>query len=267
MGSLTAADVSEDHGKAMKISVVVITKNEEDRIKQCLASVQWADEVIVVDARSEDQTIALAQHFNNVTVVVRDWPGYGKQKNFGIEQATGEWIFCLDADEVVSSELAGEIKNIVARSVDAVHTVPRRLVFQGRIMRWGDVQSDRQKRLFRKGTAWFDDAVIHENLQTQLPVVSLRNPLLHYSYRNLTDYFVRFNNYSLLDARRRVTRNQRFSLFQTARFPLGFFWRYIVRGGFLDGYPGFLWALVGSFYEFIKFAKLRELHSFPESYR
>src|SRR2546425_490870 len=137
--------------KKPRLSVVVVTRNEEERLRACLESVAWADEIVVVDAESEDKTVTIAREFTD-QVVVRPWPGYAAQKNVALELATGDWALSLDADEIVSAELRSEIAGVLASDGPADgYAVPRRNIFWGRCVRHGGLYPDWQVRLFRRG--------------------------------------------------------------------------------------------------------------------
>lgn len=243
----------------MKLSAVVITKNEAHNIQRCLASLAWADEVIVVDSGSIDNTLAIARDFPNVKVFEQPWQGFGPQRNFAISKASGDWLLVVDADEEIVPALREEIAAALASPAAQAFRIPRRMFFCGNPLRFGGTYPDYQLRLFKKGSAQYNDSPLHERLQASKDVGKLTTPMNHYSYRDLSDYFERFNRYSTLDARRRFERGERFSLLRIPMVPINIFWRLIVRGGILDGYPGIVWAIVCSWYDLIKFAKIREL--------
>jgi len=241
----------------MKISVLIITKNEQDVIKKCIESAKWADEVLVVDSLSTDSTVQIAQLLG-AKVLQRQWGGYGDQRNFGISHCIGDWVLVLDADETISDKLRDEVLKIKITDCLA-YQIPRRFYFLGKLMRWGGVYPDMQKRLFNKNEAFYDSSLLHEKLIVSGRVAQLKNPINHYSYRTISGYFDKFNHYSSLDALKRKDKNENASVFQFIRFPFSFFVRYVLRLGFLDGYNGLLWAFFSSFYEVAKFAKLREI--------
>jgi tryptophanyl-tRNA synthetase len=171
-----------------RISVVVVTLNEEERLRLCLESVAWADEVIVVDAESADKTVQVAREFTD-RVFVQAWPGFAAQKNFGLEQATGEWVLSLDADEEVSRELRDEIRAALATDAPcAGYRIPRRNIMWGRFMRHGGLYPDWQLRLFRRGRGRFVERAVHESVEVTGEVGRLprhqrfpgaRRPILH----------------------------------------------------------------------------------------
>ena len=244
---------------APRLSVVVITLNEEDRIRECLASVSWADELIVVDAGSEDKTVTLAREFTD-HVVLRAWDGFAAQKNFGIEQATGDWILSLDADEQVEPALRDEIRAVVAApDACAGYRIARRNIMWERWIRHGRLYPDWQLRLFRRGRGRFVDRAVHESVQVDGEVGRLRAALLHRSYRDVSDFLRRADRYATLAADDWTRRGRAFHASSLVTAPLGrFLSMYVVHRGFLDGWRGFLLAVLYAYYVFIRSAKIWE---------
>ena len=242
-----------------RLSVVVITLNEEDRIRDCLASVAWADEIIVVDAGSEDKTAAVAREFTD-HVFIHPWQGFAAQKNFGIEQATGDWILSLDADEQVEAALRAEIRTTIA-AADARpgYRIARRNIMWSHWMRHGGLYPDWQLRLFRRGRGRFSDRAVHESLTVDAPVGRLAAPLLHHSYRDVADFLRRADRYSTLAADEWVRGGRPFRSTELVTGPLGrFVSMYLVHRGFLDGWRGFLLAGLYAYYVLIRSAKIWE---------
>ena len=244
---------------APRLSVVVITLNEEDRIRDALASVAWADEIVVVDAGSEDKTVALAREFTD-HVLIHPWQGFAAQKNFGIEHATGDWILSLDADEQVEPALREEIIAVL-QAPDACdgYRIARRNIMWGRWIRHGRLYPDRQLRLFRRGRGRFVNRAVHESIQVDGTVGRLVAPLLHQSYRDVSDFLRRADRYSTLAAEEwaRTTRPFRATRLVTAPFAR-FVSMYVLHRGFLDGWRGFLLAVLYAYYVFIRSAKIWE---------
>src|SRR4029453_1517667 len=227
------------------LSVVVVTLDEEERIRACLESVAWADEVIVVDAESRDKTATIARELTD-HVFVRPWPGFAAQKNFGIEQAHGEWILSLDADEVVSPALREEIEATLAGGGGHEgYSVPRRNVFWDRWVRHGGLYPDWQLRLFRRGRGRFVVRAVHESVVVDGAVGRLRGHLEHRSYRDVADFLQRTDRYTTLAAEDWLASGRGARPFADLVVrPLGrFFGMYVWRGGFLDGWRGFLLAV------------------------
>ena len=242
-----------------RLSVVVVTRNEEERLRACLEAVVWADEIVVVDAESEDKTVAIAQEFTDC-VVVRPWPGYAAQKNTALDLATGDWVLSLDADEVVSPELRAEIARVLASDGPADgYAVPRRNIFCGRWVRHGGLYPDRQLRLFRRGRGRFEARAVHESVRVDGRVESVAGHLEHRSYRDVSDFLLRADRYSTLAAEEAVAQGQRAGVSALVLRPFGrFLAMYVVQGGFLDGWRGFLLATLYAYYVLIRSAKIWE---------
>ena len=242
-----------------RLSVVVVTRDEEERIRACLQSVAWADELIVVDAESEDKTATIARELTD-HVVVRPWPGYAAQKNFGIGLARGAWVLSLDADETVSPALRAEIEDVVARDGPGDgYEVPRRNVFWGRWVRHGGLYPDWQLRLFRRGRGRFGERAVHESVRVDGVVGRLRGHLEHASYRDVGDFLARADRYASLAADDWVAQGRRVRAWDFLVRPLGrFLGMYVVGGGFLDGARGFLLAALYAYYVLIRSIKIWE---------
>jgi len=242
-----------------RLSVVVITLNEEDRIRECLASVAWADELVVVDAGSEDKTVAIAREFTD-HVVIRSWDGFAAQKNFGIARARGEWVLSLDADEQVDEALAAEIRTTIA-APDARdgYRLARRNIMWGRWIRHGRLYPDWQLRLFRRARGRFAERAVHESATVEGTVGRLAQPLLHHSYRDVADFLRRADRYATLAADEWMREGRPFRPVRLVTAPLGrFLSMYVLHRGFLDGWRGFLLAGLYAYYVFIRTAKIWE---------
>jgi glycosyltransferase involved in cell wall biosynthesis len=244
-----------------RFSVVVVTLDEEERIRECLGSVAWADEIIVVDAESQDKTATIARELTD-HVIVRPWPGFAAQKNFGLAQATGDWVLSLDADETVSPDLRTEIVALLegSDSTAAGYAVPRRNVFWGRWVRHGGLYPDWQVRLFRRGRGRFVERAVHESIAIDGLVGRLRGHLEHRSYRDVADFLARADRYTSLAADEWVAagRPSR-ALIDLVVRPVGrFLGMYVARAGFLDGWRGFLLATLYAYYVLMRSAKVWE---------
>lgn len=241
------------------LSVTIITRDEEQRLQSCLDSVQFADEILVVDSGSSDGTVALAEK-NGCRVIAQDWLGYGPQKQFAVEQAANDWVLCLDADERVSVELATEIKSeMEAPRLDA-YEMPRCNRFLGRWLRHGEGYPDLSLRLFdRRHARWSDDAV-HEKVVSNKAPGRLRGDLMHESQETLDSYLEKQNRYTTLQARQLANRGKKIGVAKMWVSPLFRFVKmYLLRRGFLDGMPGLVHIAIGCFNSFIKYAKAREM--------
>ncbi|MBM2841009.1 MAG: glycosyl transferase family 2, partial [Bacteroidetes bacterium] len=178
------------------LSVVTITLNEERNIAECLASVHWADELIVVDSGSTDRTMELARQYTSKVLSV-EWKGYGATKNYALDQAAGDWVLWLDADERVTPPLADEIKQVIAGNGEASgYSVARRAYFLGRWIKHCGWYPSRVTRLFRRAQGRFSENRVHEQLIVQGSVGALQNDLMHYTDPDLQHYFAKFNRYT-----------------------------------------------------------------------
>ena len=241
------------------LSVAIITRNEEKHLARTLQSARFADEIIVVDSGSTDETLSIARE-HGCCIFDRDWPGYGAQKNFAIDQASREWVLCLDADEEVSPELARSVADVVSgeKSGYDIYSFPRLTLFIDRWMRHGGWYPDRQIRLIRSGAAQFTDRRVHESIVTDRPVAKLRGDLLHYSYASVEDYVARMNSYSTLAAEEALARDRRVSSLNLATaLPRKFLEVYVYKQGFLDGRHGFVAAWLSAYGVFLRYAKIR----------
>jgi (heptosyl)LPS beta-1,4-glucosyltransferase len=249
------------------LSVVVITLNEAQNIEACLQSVAWADERIVVDAQSVDATVALAAR-QSALVLVRPWPGYGSQKNFGIEQAGKEWVLILDADERVSLSLRQEIEEVLQRSPDVVgYEMPRRNFFYGHWIRSGGMWPDYQLRLFRRSAGRYDDALLHERLLLNGKVARLNGALDHHSMPTVGSHVRKMMRYTTLGSREKLKGTSRIRWWQLGcNHVVTALKTYLLRGGYRDGLPGLVVALFAGMHTFVKYAKAWEqLHAKPKS--
>ena len=244
------------------ISVVVITKNEEANIARCLASVRWADEIVVVDSGSTDRTVEIAREYTS-RVHDEAWRGFGPQKNLAASRATGDWILSLDADEWVSDELR-EALQAAARS-ESPHdawSMPRSSIFCGRIMRHSGWWPDYVTRFFRRGRAEFSGDRVHERLLVRGTTGMLKAPLLHESYRDLDQVIGKMNRYSQLAAQDMHARGRRSSVpAAVARGLWAFIRVYVLRAGFLAGREGFMVAVAtaeSTYYRYLKLMHLAE---------
>jgi glycosyltransferase involved in cell wall biosynthesis len=243
-----------------RLSVVVVTHNEEVRIRACLESASWADELIVVDAESTDKTATIARELTD-HVFVRPWPGFAAQKNFGLEQAHGDWILSLDADELVSAALREEIVGVLAGGgAHSGYLLPRRNVFWGRWIRHGGLYPDWQLRLFRRGHGRFAERPVHESVTVDGSIGRLAGPLEHRSYRDVADFLERADRYSTLAADDWLAagRPARPLVDLVGRPVARFLTMYVARAGFLDGWRGFLLAVLYAYYVLMRSAKVWE---------
>jgi glycosyltransferase involved in cell wall biosynthesis len=246
-----------------KLSVTVITKNEAADLAAALESVRWADEIIVVDSGSSDDTVAIARQFTD-RVVVRDWEGYAAQKNLAAALARHDWILSLDADERVTPALASEMRQALAGSTKAAYRLPRVTWHLGRWLRSTDWYPDSQLRLYDRTAARWMGAYVHESVVVNGNIGALTGELQHFAYRDIADHLETIDRYTTLAARQMHDRGRRAGLLRLAGHPpLAFLRNYIARGGFRDGTAGFMVSAMNAYYVFLKFAKLWELGKGP----
>jgi glycosyltransferase involved in cell wall biosynthesis len=237
------------------LSAIVITRNEAANIGGCLDGLSFCDERIVVDCGSSDATVEIARK-KGARVELHDWSGFGPQKNFALSLATGAWVFSIDADERVTPALANEIKAAVAYAIADGFELPRLSSFCGRVMRHSGWYPDYVLRLFRRGKARFDDAVVHERVICDGTVQRLKEPLIHHPVEKLEDALARMDRYSTASAAALVASGRHVSFLSGISHGLYAFLRtYFLKLGFLDGAEGFLLAIAnaeGSYYRYMK---------------
>lgn len=245
------------------ISCVIITYNEEENIRRCLQAISWCDEIVIVDSGSEDRTLKICEEFN-CKIHHKNFNGYGEQKRFAVSLAENDWVFNVDADEVVTEELREEILlalNQNPKSVNGFY-LPRSLFFLGRRFKYGRASNEYYLRLFNKKHGDFSEDKVHEGVSVEGSTKKLNGALLHYSYNSIHQYFEKFNNYTTQAAQELFEKGKKRSLIFTAiGLPVYLFKNYFVNRNFLNGWQGFLWALFSSWYPVVKYAKLWALRN------
>jgi glycosyltransferase involved in cell wall biosynthesis len=243
------------------LTVVLVTLNEAANLPRTLASVSFANEVVVLDSGSTDATVAIAQEMG-ARIFEEPWKGFARQKNSAIAHATSDWVLSLDADEEVSPALAGEIEALLAgEPACSAYRIPRLNHFLGRPLRHGGYWPDPKLRFFRRGAAQFEERPVHETMSATGPVGQLKGHLIHHCYPTLDEYIEHMNRYSsigadLLAKQGRVSRSLPAFLWIVIANPAAtFVYNYIFRFGFLDGREGLLQHLNHSAYIHWKFAK------------
>jgi glycosyltransferase involved in cell wall biosynthesis len=228
-----------------KISVIIITKNESQNIKDCLESVNWADEIIVVDSGSSDETVEIAKRYTD-KVIFNEWKGYAAQKLFALNQANNKWVLSLDADERVTESLRDEILNTDLEKFDG-YRIKRDNFFLGKMIRgcgWGN---DYQLRLFRKSKTTLTKRLVHEGFYVEGKISNLKSTMLHYSYRNFKDAFDKINYYSTLEAVEKQNR-KKVNAFTILITPVvAFLQHFIIRKGYIDGIYGVFVSILNAY--------------------
>lgn len=241
------------------LSAVIIARNAAAILEPCLDSLAFADEVVVVDSASSDGTVELAVR-KGARVVQKEWLGFGRQKQFAVEQASHDWVLCLDADERVSPQLAQSIRSALAAPVSPVYRMARRNRFLGRWLSHGEGYPDWSPRLFNRLNARWSDDLVHEKVLFAVTPGTLQGDLMHESAEDLSTYLERQNRYTTLAARQAFEEGRSVSLVHLLLSPVVRFIKfYLMRLGFLDGLPGLLHISIGCMNSYIKYMKLIEL--------
>ncbi len=242
-----------------KLSVTVITCNESARIVGALESVMWADEIVVIDSHSTDDTVALAKRFTD-RVITRDWPGYIDQKNHAASIASHDWILSLDADERVTPALAAEIRSVLAgEPPSAGYRVPRVTWYLGRWWRTTDWYPDPQLRLYDRRRGRWQGRYVHESVRVDGPAGRLQHELQHLAYRDVSHHLQTIDRYTTLAARQMDEDGVRAGWLDLLTHPPAAFVRnYVLRGGVRDGTPGLIVSGLNAYYVWLKYVKLWE---------
>jgi len=240
----------------MSLSIIIITKNEEAQIKDCLESVRFADEIILVDSGSTDKTLSIARAYAT-RIIETDWKGYSGTKMIALEAATGDWILWLDADERVQPSLQEEIQEVTKTGAVAGYYIARKAIFLGRWIKHCGWYPGYVIRLFKKEGARFSENLVHESVYIDGPAAHLKSPLIHYTDTSLDHYFIKFNKYTTLAARELFQSNYSCHLTDLIGRPIySFIKMYIIKRGFLDGVQGLILCILSACYVFTKYAKL-----------
>jgi glycosyltransferase involved in cell wall biosynthesis len=257
---------SSAHGAKPTVSAIVVCFNEEDNIGDCLESLRWCDEIVVVDSYSTDRTIEICQRYT-VRVIQRTWAGYRDQKAFAHSQATKDWVMLVDSDERVSPDLKDEIREALQNDGGryAGYAVPRLVYYLKRWWRRGGWYPDYDIRLFLRKQATWSGKDPHEKILVDGRVRRLQHPLHHFSYRDIADHIERINRFTSISSRELKNDQQRWRLSDALFRPaFRFFRSYILKRGFMEGFAGFYVAVSAAVYVFLKYAKLWELESGDE---
>lgn len=245
----------------MDISVIVIAFNEEDRLAKALKSVKdIAAEIIVVDSNSRDRTVEVAKRFTK-KVFQRKWTNYSEQKNFANSKASYPWILSLDADECLSPQLQDEIIMLKKKEPEvSAFSMPRKVYYLGKWIHHSGWYPDRKIRLFCREKALWKGEYVHEKLVVEGRVVKLKGDIYHYTYRNISDHLERINTFSNLGAKKLYAEKKKCRWFHLVFLPsLGFLRSFFWKAGFLDGYAGFVIAVIHGYAVFARYIKLREI--------
>lgn len=242
------------------LSVAIITHNEEDNIRDTFESVKWADEIIVIDSFSTDRTQEICKEYTD-KVYSFEWSGFSEQKNRAVSMTTYPWVLILDADERVTDSLRDEIINLLkgTPSMDGYY-IPRKNYFKKRWIKHGGWWPDYTLRLFRREKGSFETREVHEAIKINGNTGHLKNPIEHYTYKNINDYLKRMQTYSTLAAKELFKKGRRANIFDIIFRPLATFCRmFFLQMGILDGIYGIILASLYSVYTYEKYSKLRKM--------
>ncbi|MFH2012816.1 MAG: glycosyltransferase family 2 protein [Pseudomonadota bacterium] len=246
-----------------KLTVTIIAYNEEENIRECLQSVEWADEIVVVDGESTDRTVEICKEFTE-NVFINPWPGHKEQKNFAISKASNLWIFSIDADERVPDELKNFILKELENPASDGYRFPRQNYFLGKWLKHGGWYPDHVLRLFRKDKGSFGGINPHDKVIIESGKVSTVSiPLIHYTYKSISQYVSKQDSYSSISAQQQHGSNKNLTilLLKVIGKPVWkFFETYIIKAGFLDGISGLITAIVASYALFLKQIKIWEIN-------
>ena len=245
----------------MSISVIIITHNEEKNIANCLETLGFADEIIVVDSGSVDRTREICERYRNVKFFEHLWEGFGRQKNAALSKATGDWVFSIDADETATPELAADIRAVMLNPLYDGYLVPRKNFYRGQWVRYSGWWPDPVLRLFRRGKAAFSDRPVHETVVLDAKPGLLNGCLEHHSFGCVADFIRKVDSYSSLGANVLAEQGRRpTALSALVKSMATFVKTLVLKRGFLDGYAGVLISFsnaAGVFYRYMKCAELQ----------
>ena len=259
VGAMSRAD--DEQKLPVSVSAIIVCFNEEDRIGDCLESVRWCDEIVVVDAFSTDRTPEICRRYTD-RFFQHEWMGYREQKAYAHSQASKDWVLLIDSDERVTAELKQEVLNALTAENGqyAGYAVPRLVYYLDRWWRRGGWYPDYDVRLFRRERGFWGGSDPHEKISVDGPIRRLQHPLHHFSYRNIDDHVQRINRFTSISSKELQKEGGRWRLSDALLRPLGRFFRsYFLKRGFMDGFAGFYVAVTAAVYVFLKYAKLWEL--------
>jgi glycosyltransferase involved in cell wall biosynthesis len=242
------------------LGALVLTYNEEDNITDCLASLEWVDEIVVVDSYSEDETCQLAGEFTD-NVYQREFDDFASQRNFGLDKLTADWVLVVDADERITAKLREEIEATLTDPQAEGYRIPRKNYFLGRWIKYCGWYPDYTLRLFKVEENRYQ-GLVHEGLDLAGEVKQLNNPLTHYTYSNLAQYLDKINHYTTLDSQEKYEAGKKKGpLYILLRPVVEFIKKYILKRGFLLWMPGLILSILSAYYQFLKYAKLWERYN------
>ena len=246
-----------------KISAVIITRNVENVLPDCLYHLQWADEIIVADSGSKDKTMEIAKKYG-AKVFQKKWEGYVKQKNFAISKAKGKWILSIDADEIVTDDLKKEIIAVINsdNSKDG-YFIKIKNFYYGKFLKYGALMKDYHLRLFKRGKGKFQDAEVHEAIKVNGETANLKNYILHYPSENIWSHIEKVNKYTEQEIINLQSKNYKPTGYSVLlKWIFVFIKNYFFKFGFLDGINGLIFNVISAYYVLIKEIKYAANYGF-----
>jgi glycosyltransferase involved in cell wall biosynthesis len=257
----------EESSARPRITAIITSFNEEINIRECLESVVWADEILLVDSFSKDRTVEIGRAISGVTVLQHEYFGSAAQKNWAMDRALHPWLLIVDADERVTEELAREIVALLERGPEADHYYIRRQnIFVDKVIRHSGWSTDKVVRLVRKGTVRYPRRRVHADMRPEGPTPILSHSLMHYTFRSFSQYLEKFHRYAEWGAAEAFRRGKRPGVTELALRPMWRFFRmYVLQAGFLDGKHGFVLCALQAYGVFLKWAKVWEWRRFEKN--
>lgn len=242
-----------------KLSVVIITKNEERNIRRCLESVRWADEIVVMDSGSTDETLSICREYG-CRVVETEWFGFGRTKQLAVKKASNDWILSIDADEVVSPGLAERIREILSEKIEKCGFKIKEITFYiGKRIKHSGWNREYHLRLFNRKYGSYNSRDVHESVEIRGETGRIEEEIMHYSYHTISDHLRKIDNYTTLGAEQLFDQGKKSSVFKAIlRAKFRFIKMYFIHMGFLDGKEGLILAFNSAFYVYLKYIKLWE---------
>lgn len=245
----------------IKLTVIIPTLNEEEFVARAIESASFADEILLIDSYSKDRTVEIAKKYE-VAIYQRHFDDFSSQKNYAIDKAQNDWIFILDADETISPELREEVVSVLKKEdLYEAYEICFSRMFMGQQMKYGTARNETKIQLFNRKHCRYGTKLVHENLIINGKTKTLNHKILHYTYRSFDHFIGKKNHYAWLQARERLNKGEKPNLFHfLIKPPFRFFSEYIIKRGFMDGYPGFFNAYINSYGVMTRYIKLWLLH-------
>lgn len=244
------------------ISIVIITKNEESIIEDCLNAIKWCEDVVIVDSGSSDRTLEIAKK-HGCRIFHKDFNGFGEQKQYAVSLANNDWVLSLDADEIIDSKLKDFfLSSSFIRPEIVGYEIKRLLVYMNRKLIWNKFRNDKVLRFFNKKHCSFNTLKVHEKIITTGKTETLDGFIFHYSYRNLTHHIEKINSYTTLAAQVMFEKNKKTSIPHVFLKTIAEFTHvYLIQGAIFDGFIGLCWTITLTYYKALKYFKLREMYT------